>query len=179
MSNQPSLFDTPDEGMYCPDCRAYLRYRATGYCKYCGWKDSAAKPNHSPVPLAQPRCGHEKTAAELTADFISFHERNLHIYATLKEIATEMYGTGKTHFAIGACVERLRYLHPQETDGEGYMLPNAHRSFYSRLLACDLPQFREWFTFVRSKADNPTFHAYLREQTGVTDPVTAIQGEGK
>ena len=158
----------------CLRCLNSWDGRPASSCPRC-YPDTKGNPD--PIILEDEVVEVGKSKRELTEDFIRFHEANKHIYADLKRIAEIMYARGFKKFSISACVERLRWEHPEKSDDPDYMISNNHRSFYSRLLACDLPQYRHWFRFLKCKTDNPIFYLYLREETGILDPIALFEND--
>jgi len=109
---------------------------------------------------------------EMTKDFIEFHFANLEVYEAFKTIAKQMHEKGYENFSMISVTERFRWEYAAKTTDKDFKINDKHGSFYARLLACDMPELRHWFRFKKCKADNPQFYEFLKQETGVADPVS-------
>lgn len=98
---------------------------------------------------------------ELAAE--RFDMNNPHVFKKLVEIALEVKRSGRQHFGIAACFERLRWLSTFETSVDLYKLDNSYRAYYSRLLNA-VPELRGFFR-TRDSAFDPQFHVRVKRHT--------------
>lgn len=78
--------------------------------------------------------------------FYEFHANNPWVYAKLREMALKLKRSGRTTYGIAVLFEVLRYEYAIHTiSDDGLKLNNNYRALYSRMLAQNEPELREFF----------------------------------
>ena len=79
-------------------------------------------------------------------NFMKFHAENPWVYARLREMALQLRRSGRDSYGIAALFEVLRYEYAIRTvSDDGLKLNNNYRALYSRMLAQNEPELREFF----------------------------------
>lgn len=78
--------------------------------------------------------------------FHGFHSENPWVYDRLRDMALQLKRTGRDSYGIAALFEVLRYEHAIQTKSrDGLKLNNNYRALYSRMLAQQEPELRDFF----------------------------------
>ncbi|MGD9530542.1 MAG: hypothetical protein AB7L91_18395 [Dehalococcoidia bacterium] len=86
--------------------------------------------NTKPTPL-----GDTPTAGTVTARFLEFHRQNPHVYTTLRDLAREWRGQGKTECGVALLYNVARWRLSLRTHGDLVFKLNDHfQPYYSRAL---------------------------------------------
>lgn len=129
--------------------------------------------NFNPIVLETPVHQGVKTWKTRTVDFIKFHDKHPHIFMKLVELAVTAKSKGRNKYSIAQLFEILRW-HIDIEGGEDFKLPNDHKPYYARLLACYDTTFAGFFDFKWCGADNKVFYDWLKAYTDCGDPVSVF-----
>ena len=78
--------------------------------------------------------------------FNKFHTENPWVYDRLRTMALQLKRSGRNSYGIAALFEVLRYEYAMKTQSDdGFKLNNNYRALYSRMLAKDEPELKEFF----------------------------------
>lgn len=78
--------------------------------------------------------------------FLKFHAENPWVYDRLLSMALQLKRSGRDSYGIAALFEVLRYEYAIKTvSDDGLKLNNNYRALYSRMLAQQEPELREFF----------------------------------
>jgi len=138
--------------------------------------------NEHPLAIGPPSREKGQSWEEATIKFIRFHRNNPDVYHAFKMICKRMHAMDFKSFSIMGVVERYRWTWHEDKNKdieENFLYCNNYNPYYARLLACDLDQLRDWFSFCHCKADNPIFYKFLKTATGVSNPVAIFKLGGE
>lgn len=89
--------------------------------------------------------------------FLRFHSDNPWVYDRLRDMALQLKRKGRDSYGIAALWEVLRYEHAIQTVSEDRLkLNNNYRALYSRMLAQQEPELRDFFR-MRLRCPRGTF----------------------
>lgn len=128
------------------------------------------------------------TQKPITRRFREFHEANPEVYRLFKFYALQLWNSGHRKGGAKMIWERLRweFMRKHATNGTNFKLPNDFTADYARMLADELPQFSEFFSFRQRPAVDRALEQERREQAsldsglweGDAGPGTPDQGTG-
>ena len=84
--------------------------------------------------------------------FLSFHELNPWIYATLVRMCEQLVAKGRTRIGMKMLFEVLRWQYARSTVGDDLKLNNNYTSYYTRLIADNRPDLAILFEMRRMRA---------------------------
>jgi hypothetical protein len=78
--------------------------------------------------------------------FLGFHSDNPWVYDKLRDMALRLKRSGRDSYGIAALFEVLRYEYAIQTKSDdGLKLNNNYRALYSRMLAQQEPELKDFF----------------------------------
>ena len=91
----------------------------------------------------------------LSSAFLEYHKKNPWVYEQLRAMALEAKAEGYKNYGIASLIEVLRWHSRKVTadNNKPFKIPNAHRTFYARLLMDCEPCLRGFFKTTESVAD--------------------------
>lgn len=100
---------------------------------------------------------------DLTAEFLEFHERNPHVYSTLRDLARQWRRSGKGRCGISMFYGTVRWQLSLKIEGdELFELNDHHQAFYSRALMHFEPDLAGLFELRRAAAADAWIGQYRR-----------------
>lgn len=87
--------------------------------------------------------------------FKKFHRENPHIYKRFRELAHQMFSTGRKKYSSKLIINVMRWESDLSTNSKPFKINDRFQSLYGRVLAWKEPKFRDWFEFrVREHSEN-------------------------
>lgn len=92
----------------------------------------------------------------LERKFHEYDQANPEVWQMFKRFTFELIGRGVRHYSADAVLHRIRWETTlQHGDGSGFKCNNNFTALYARRFAREFPQYRDFFSFRRSKVDGP------------------------
>lgn len=89
--------------------------------------------------------------------FETYHEKNPHIYSYFEKLSRDMFDAGRRRYSAWAVMNRIRWEHDVQTEGDTFKISNDYIALYARLFIQKNPTMKDFFQIKKMKRQGRVF----------------------